>query len=509
MVGIESQYAQTKQLYTGQGNLADSYFKEIYDGLFAGSDNTYSGGDNIANAFDSYFGKIGYSYGSKYYFDATLRADAYSDFGINNRRGYFPGASIGWRISEEDFFKDNISVISDFKLRASYGTVGNSNIRSYAYRTLYGGGQYADLNGFSVYQIGDPNLKWETSKKLDIGVDVTLLRNRITLTADYFKNNINNLILDAPILATVGTPWDPITGNPGPILTTNIGSMWNKGLELTLNTRNIETKDFSWTSNFNITFIKNRVTNTADGTDIIKGINRASVGRTLGVFRLIQWAGVNPETGYAMFYNAAGEKVMYNPGVPASQRWTTPDGSKVVNPVTSNDAQYLDKSGYPTFYGGFNNTFSYKGIDLSIFLQYSGGNYVYNSTRAALLTNSFSNNAEEIKNRWTPNNKNTDIPKLFLSDATSNQASTKWLEKGDFIRAREISLGYNFPSVKQSLGLTSLRLYALVQNAFIITKYKGADPEINTNRDSNINYGTDSRGAPLPRIFMLGLNVGF
>jgi TonB-linked SusC/RagA family outer membrane protein len=509
MVGIESQYAQTKQLYTGQGNLADSYFKEIYDGLFAGSDNTYSGGDNIANAFDSYFGKIGYSYGSKYYFDATLRADAYSDFGINNRRGYFPGASVGWRISEEDFFKDNISVISDLKLRASYGTVGNSNIRSYAYRTLYGGGQYADLNGFSVYQIGDPNLKWETSKKLDIGVDVTLLRNRITLTADYFKNNINNLILDAPILATVGTPWDPITGNPGPILTTNIGSMWNKGLELTLNTRNIETKDFSWTSNFNITFIKNRVTNTADGTDIIKGINRASVGRTLGVFRLIQWAGVNPETGYAMFYNAAGEKVMYNPGVPASQRWTTPDGSKVVNPVTSNDAQYLDKSGYPTFYGGFNNTFSYKGIDLSIFLQYSGGNYVYNSTRAALLTNSFSNNAEEIKNRWTPNNKNTDIPKLFLSDATSNQASTKWLEKGDFIRAREISLGYNFPSVKQSLGLTSLRLYALVQNAFIITKYKGADPEINTNRDSNINYGTDSRGAPLPRIFMLGLNVGF
>lgn len=510
-IGQESQHSEQKQLYTGQGNLADSYFKEIYDGLFAGSDNSYTGGGRTANSFESFFGKVGYNYGSKYYFDATLRADAYSDFGSNNRRGYFPGVSVGWRVSEEGFFKDNVSVISDLKLRASYGMVGNSNIRAYAFRSLYGGGQYGDVNGFGVAQIGDPNLQWEKSKKLDIGVDVTLLRNRITFVADYFHSNIDHLILDAPILATVGTPWDPVTGTVGSILTTNIGSMWNKGLELTVNTQNIVTKDFSWNSSINFTFIKNRVTATADGSDIIKVNNRVSVGKTMGVFKLIEWGGVNPDNGNPMFYNAKGELVMYNldPNVPTARKWTSPDGTKQMAAVTASDAQYADKSGYPTWYGGFNNTFSYKGIDLSILLQYSGGNYVYNATRAALMSNYFQNNLEEIKNRWTPENKNTDVPKLVLADAPTNQASTRWLEKGDFLRAREISLGYTFPGIKEKIGLNSLRLYALVQNAFIITKYKGADPEINTNRESNINYGTDNRGMPLPRIYMVGLNVGF
>ncbi|MGF6850186.1 TonB-linked SusC/RagA family outer membrane protein [Chitinophaga sp. W3I9] len=510
-IGQESQHTEQKQLYTGQGNLADSYFKEIYDGLFAGSENSYTGGGRVATSFESYFGKIGYNYGSKYYFDATLRADAYSDFGSNNRRGYFPGVSVGWRISEEGFFKDNISLISDLKLRASYGMVGNSNIRAYAFRSLYGGGQYGDINGFGVAQIGDPNLQWEKSKKLDIGVDVTLLKNKITFVADYFHSNIDHLILDAPILATVGTPWDPVTGAVGSILTTNIGTMWNKGLELTLNTQNITTRDFSWNSSINFTIIKNRVTATADGSDIIKGNNRVSVGKTLGVFKLIEWGGVNPDNGNPMYYNAKGELVMYNldPNVPTARKWTSPDGTKPMSAVTGSDAQYQDKSGYPTWYGGFNNTFNYKGIDLSILLQYSGGNYVYNSTRAALMSNYFQNNLQEIKNRWTPENKNTDVPKLVLSDAPTNQASTRWMEKGDFLRGREISLGYTFPGIKDKIGLNSLRVYALVQNAFIITKYTGADPEINTNRDSNINYGTDNRGMPLPRIFMLGLNVGF
>lgn len=512
MVGIESQFGQTKQMANGQGNLADSYFKEIYDNLYAGTETSQTGGDNFANAFDSYFGKIGYNYGSKYYFDATLRADAYSDFGINNRRGYFPGASVGWRISDESFFKDHISWISDMKIRASYGLVGNSNIKPYAYKTLYGGGAYADRNGFSLYQIGDPNLKWETSKKLDIGIDMTLLKDRINFTADYFHSNIDNLILDAPILATVGTPWDPATGNPGPILTTNVGSMWNKGIELTLNTRNIDRKDFTWSSSFNVTFIKNRVTATADGSDIIKTNNRAAVNQTLGVFYLIDWGGVDPETGNPMFYNKNHELVMYNPSpdiTDASQRWTTQDGKTKVNPITSADAHYQKKSGYPTFYGGLNNTFTYKGIDLSIFLQYSGGNYVYNGTRANLMSTYFQNNLEDIKNRWTPENKNTDVPKLYMKEGVSTQASTRWLEKGDFLRAREISIGYTFPGIKKQLGVSTLRVYGLVQNAFIFTPYKGSDPEANTNRVSNINFGMDNRAVPMPRTFMLGLNVGF
>lgn len=507
--GVEYQYTQEKQLYTGQGNLADSYFKEIYDGLYAGTENSYTGGNTFANAFDSYFGKLSYSYQSKYYLDASFRADAYSGFGINNRRGYFPGGSVGWRISEEPFFKGKVGFVDDLKLRASYGQVGNSNIGSYAYRTLYGGGQYADVNGFAISQIGDPNLQWERSKKMDFGVDATLLNNRINVTLDYFYSNIDNLVLSVPVLNTTGIPWP--SGTVGSALTTNIGSMWNKGVELTINARTFETKDFTWTTSFNFTYVKNRVTKLADATDILSGNNRASVDRPLGVFQLIRWGGVNPETGFPMFYNKAGDLVMYNPspGVATANRYTTPDGTKVLPAITSNDAVYSDRTGYPTWFGGLDNTFTYKGIDLGIFLQYSGGNYVYNGTRAALMSNYFQNNIEEIKDRWTTKGQQTDVPKLFLRDGISTQASTRWLEKADFLRVREISLGYNFPGVKTRLGLNSLRVYALVQNAYVFTGYKGTDPEANTNRQANIAYGVDSRGVPMPRIYTLGLNVGF
>lgn len=507
--GVEYQYMQEKQLYTGQANLADSYFKEIYDGLYAGTDNTYTGGTAFANAFDSYFGRLSYNYKSKYYFDGSFRADAFSGFGTNNRRGYFPGASVGWRISEESFFKGKVSFVDDLKIRASYGTVGNSNIGSYAYRTLYGGGQYADVNGFAVSQIGDPNLQWETSKKLDIGFDATVLNNRINVTVDYFYNNIDNLVLSVPVLNTTGIPWP--TGTIGSALTTNIGAMWNKGIEATINARTLETKDFTWNTSFNFTYVKNKVTQLADASDLISVNNRASVGKPLGVFQLIRWGGVNPETGFAMFYNKAGELVMYNPdpSLPTPQRYTTPDGTKVVAPITSNDAVYSDKTGYPTWYGGLDNTFSYKGFELGIFLQYSGGNYVYNGTRAALFSNYFQNNLVDIKDRWTTPGQQTDVPKLVMRDGVSTQASTRWLEKGDFLRAREIRLGYNFPGVKTKLGLSNLRVYALVQNAFLITGYKGTDPEANTNRQANIAFGVDNRGVPMPRIYTLGLNVGF
>lgn len=503
MGGVEYQYTQEKQLYTGQGNIADSYFKEIYDGLYAGSDNSYTGGLTFANAFDSYFGRVSYNYKSKYYLDASFRADAFSDFGINNRRGYFPGVSAGWRISDESFFKGHVNFVNDLKIRASYGKVGNSNIPRYAALTQYGGGQYADVNGFSMTRIADPNLQWESSTKLDFGFDATILNNRINIVADYFQNDIDNLILDVPILNTVGIP--------NSTLTTNIGAMWNKGVELTINANTFETKDFTWTTSLNFTYVKNKVTALADATDLISGNNRASIGKSLGVFQLIRWGGVNPETGFPMFYNKAGELVMYNPspGIATADRYTTPDGKERKAVITSNDAQYTDKSGYPTWYGGLDNTFTYKGFDLGIFLQYSGGNYVYNSTRSGLMTNFFNNNLEEIKDRWTTPGQQTDVPKLFLKDAVSVQASTRWLEKGDFVRVREIRLGYNFPGVKSRLGLSSLRVYALVQNAFLITGYKGSDPEANTNRQANIAFGVDSRAVPVPRIFTLGLNVGF
>jgi TonB-linked SusC/RagA family outer membrane protein len=502
--GVEYQYSKRTELYTGQGNLADSYFQNIYDGLFAGTDNSFTGGTANARAFDSYFGRVAYNYAAKYYAEFAFRADAYSGFGINNRRGYFPSGSIGWRIYEENFFKDNVDFVSDLKLRASYGVVGNSEIGPYAARTLYGGGQYADLNGLSMAQIGDPNLQWESSRKLDVGLDAAFLKNRISLIFDYFNNDVDKLVLDAPALRTVGIPNSTVT--------TNIGAMRNSGFEITVNATPVEKKDFVWSTSANFTSIKNKITKLVDGSDIISASNRASIGRPLGVWYMIRWAGVNPQTGYGMFYDKEGNVKMYNPsrGVATADRWTSPDGSTKVSAITAADAVYMEGlTGYPTWYGGWDNTFSYKGFELNIQVQYSGGNSVLNTTRQGMMTNFLQNNITEIEKRWTPENTNTSVPKLFLQDNITTQTSTRWLEKADYLRLKTVTLGYTFPTVREKLGMSNLRLYISGDNLALLTGYSGQDPEINTNRTANIAFGVDSRGVPLPRTFLIGLNASF
>ena len=505
--GLEYQYFKEFQVGLNQGSLADPYFKDIYDGLYAsedenGSPTTTAGGDAFANAFNSYFGTVSYSFKNRYFAEGVLRADAYSGFGINNTRGYFPGGSLGWRISSEDFMKD-IHWINDLKLRVSYGKVGNANVESYASQTLYGSGQYSSSSGLSLIQVGDPNLRWETSNKLDIGFDVSLLKNRINVIFDYFSNNITDLALKAPALRTVGVP--------DAVVTTNIGSMINRGIELTINSTNINKNDFTWRTSFNISYIKNKITKLADGSDIVSNIARASVGKPLGIFYLIRWAGVDQQNGRPMFLDKDGIVKEYNH---ANRSWTLKDGTPTTA-ITGNDAVYADKSGYPTVFGGLDNSFSYKGFELGIFLQYSLGNYVYNGTKQSLMSNFFTNNIEEIKTRWTKPGDITNVPKLYITDNIATQASTRWLERADFLRIREILLAYNFVDISKRLNINTLKVYASIQNAFIFTNYSGQDPEISTNRQNdpavvaNIANGIDSRGVPLSRTITFGINVGF
>jgi hypothetical protein len=284
--------------------------------------------------------------------------------------------------------------------------------------------------------------------------------------------------------------------------------MFNRGIEATITTNNVTTESgFRWTSSFNITAIKNLVTGLNDPADIISGVQRASIGSPLGVYRLIQWAGVNPNNGNAQFLDANNNIKQYNPN---TGTYLTAEGA-ATTPLTQNDAIYMKETGYPTYYGGFDNTFSFKGIELGLFLQYSGGNKIYNATRAGLLTNLYNNNLEEIKDRWTTPGQVTNVPRLYLADNVSQQASTRWLEDGKFLRLRQISLGYNLPkTVYERFGLGNLRIYALVQNAYVWTKYSGTDPEVNSNRNnSNIGYGIDNRSVPQTRSYTLGFNVSF
>jgi TonB-linked SusC/RagA family outer membrane protein len=503
-IGAEYQETRTKRVYSVANDFADPRFQSILDNLYSGT--LTGGGQEFNVGFQSYFARANYNFADKYYASFVIRSDASSVYGTDNQRGYFPSGSVGWRLSQESFLK-NVTFLNDLKVRGSYGLVGNSNgLGSYAARTLIGGGRYADLNGFSPTQVGNSLLKWETSKKLDIGFDAAFVNNRINVTFDFYNTNIDGLALAAPVLRT--------TGIPGASITRNIGSMFNRGVELAINTTNVRTESgFVWSTNFNGSINRNRITALATPNDLISGNQRAQVNNQLGVYYLPQWAGVNPANGNAQFFDANGNIKQFdaaysNNGTTNAGRWLTATG-EVTSGITTADYKYSDKTGYPVFYGGFDNTFSYKGLELGIFLQYSGGNLIYDGYRAALLSTSLQNNIEDIKGRWTTPGQQTDIQKLVLRDVVSGQASTRWLEKGDFLRVRQLSLGYNFQQgVLKSLHLSNLRAYVLVQNLYNFTGYKGLDPEVNSNLQNNIAYGVDGRSLPVPRSFTFGLNLG-
>jgi TonB-linked SusC/RagA family outer membrane protein len=514
--GMEYQHNDFVSLYTGAANFADPFFQYIIDNTYTnvqpGTTTTLNntGGGKTSSGIESYFGRLNYAFNGKYFIEGSFRGDSYSGFGINNRWGYFPSVSAGWEVTKEEFLS-GLAFLNYLKVRGSYGKVGNfgggtaGTGREYASRTLYGGAAYTISTGIGNTQLGNPNIQWESSKKLDFGFDAQFLGGQLGLTFDYFNNNIDNLILEAPVLYTVGIPNASIL--------TNIGGMYNRGVEVTINATPVTSRDFRWTTSFNFTAIKNRVTglipgSTTDVTSTNSTLPRASLDRPLGVFLLPNWAGVDPNTGNPQWYAKDGSIKRFNFGT-TSGTWTDANGNPVAA-LGSDDYVYQEgKTGLPTWYGGWDNTFSYKNFDLGISIMYQGGNYLYNSTRATLLTNFFSNNLAEIKNRWQKAGDVTDIPKLWILDNTSTNASSRFLEKADFLRVRTVSLSYNVQkSLLDKIGIDALRVYAQVFNALTITGYSGADPEVNTNRTDNIALGIDSRNVPQSRTITLGIQLG-
>ena len=510
--GTEYQQNIFNYLYTGAGNFTDPFFTHVIDGAYTntlpGSTTIldFTGGNSSLNGLISYFGRLGYSYANKYFLEGSVRRDGFSGFGANYQFGTFPSVSLGWEASKEKFLQD-INWLNFLKVRGSYGEVGNSRgVGDYASLTLFGGAAYTSLNGLGITQAGNAGLKWETAKKLDIGFDATVVKNKINITADYFRNNIDNLILAAPVLYT--------TGIPNASISTNIGGMYNKGFEATVGSTPYETKNFSWTTSLNFTWISNKVTSLVssnNNADIVSGSNVASVGRPLGTFFLPRWAGVDAQTGNPEWYAKDGSIKRYNFGATGAQLWTDEKGSPVAA-LSSSDYAYSDKSGLPTYYGGWDNTFTYKNFDLGISVVYQGGNYILNSSLAGMLSNFFANNFSVILNRWQKSGDITNVPKLWLADNTANQTSTRFLEKGDFIRFRTVTFGYRLDKGKLgNSGINNIRLYVQAFNPFIITKYSGLDPDVSTSGtiQSNIAAGIDSRATPQVRAFTLGLNVNF
>jgi TonB-linked SusC/RagA family outer membrane protein len=516
LAGNEQQYTYTESWGADRRGQSDVFYDE-YQG---GYNSIVAAGNFLAeNYLVSFFGRLSYNYKRKYIISANVRRDGYSAFGAGNQYGNFAGGGAAWVLSEEDFFKNSGvgKTISNLKFKASYGRVGNNQgINDYAARSLFGSGLYGAEPTLFYGVAANRDLRWETSTKTDLGMEIGFLNNRFTAEFTYYKNVVDDMILAAPQA--------PSRGIPGNSILTNVGKMTNTGFEVQLNAAIVQGKDFQWNSSFNIGTVKNVVNELAAGNadifpDIQAGITERPsiirVGESIGSFYAVPTVGVNPDNGRRLFQLRDGTVVQYNHAAIAAGQpaWTKLDGTPAPRvPDQGRDGVIIGPA-LPKFSGGFDNTFRYKGFDLNVLFFFSGGNYIYNGTKAGLRDQRNWNNSTEVLNRWQKAGDVTSIPRLVFGDNISNGSGlviSENVEKGDFIKARNVAFGYTIPrSLMQRINFSSARLYVSAQNLFTITNYSGFDPEVSTTGNANGNPSVDRNVVPQARTITFGINIGF
>ena len=504
LAGTEASERNNSRWTAQRKDLQDDKFV-VFQGPFSSAT---AGGSLSNNTMVSYFGRINYDYASKYIVSLNYRRDGYSALSEKNRWGNFGGVSAAWRVSEEGFFKPLRNVVDDLKIKGSYGVVGNTDIYDYASKSFYSSYNYGINGTYGLAQIADPNLKWESSEKYSIGFNARLL-DRISVDFDYYYTKSSDLILDVP--------QSPSKGIPGNIITTNAGKMKNSGIELTVSADVIRNSQFTWETSFNITTNKNKVISLADGVEnILKGdnggleiTNITVPGKSIGRLYLYPTAGVDPKSGRRVFITPEGDRtlLMFEKG-----GWFYEDGTEYAGEFEPVDCGNT----LPTWYGGWTNNFKYKGFDLSLFFQFSGGNKIYNGTKASVSDMRYWNNSKDVyKKYWTPERTHAEYPMPIYGDNYSNGSAlpiSDLVERGDYLRLKNVSLGYTFNTKNWSkaVGISALRLYVQAQNLFVITGYSGMDPEILTNVESaTLSGGTDKNTLPQARTYTIGVNLTF
>ncbi len=504
LAGTEASERNNSRWTAQRKDLQDDKFV-VFQGPFGSAT---AGGSLSNNTMVSYFGRINYDYASKYIVSLNYRRDGYSALSEKNRWGNFGGVSAAWRVSEEGFFKPLRNVVDDLKIKGSYGVVGNTDIYDYASKSFYSSYNYGINGTYGLAQIADPNLKWESSEKYSIGFNARLL-DRISVDFDYYYTKSSDLILDVP--------QSPSKGIPGNIITTNAGKMKNSGIELTVSADVIRNSQFTWETSFNITTNKNKVISLADGVEnILKGdnggleiTNITVPGKSIGRLYLYPTAGVDPKSGRRVFITPEGDRtlLMFEKG-----GWFYEDGTEYVGEFEPVDCGNT----LPTWYGGWTNNFKYKGFDLSLFFQFSGGNKIYNGTKASVSDMRYWNNSKDVyKKYWTPERTHAEYPMPIYGDNYSNGSAlpiSDLVERGDYLRLKNVSLGYTFNTKNWSkaVGISALRLYVQAQNLFVITGYSGMDPETLTNVESaTLSGGTDKNTLPQARTYTIGVNLTF
>lgn len=456
-----------------------------------------TGGESFSTgwALVSFLGRANYSIQSKYLFSLSARVDGSSRFSPNNRYGFFPAGSVGWHMSDEAFWPSTL-FITDLKLRASYGITGDQEIGDFQYISFWNPVNYNGMSGLGPRNLADADLRWQSNKMFNIGVDYALWRGRVNGSIEYYQGNKTDLLSD-----------DVISGVTGfSSVTRNYGNIQTNGFELSAQTYIIDTKDFDWSFGLNVSWIHSEVKDLSTDSILLGAYTDLTAthilaeGQAYGSFWGVPYEGVDPETGDPIYTDTNG------------------DGE-----IDDSDAQILGKA-IPDWFGGWNTSLRYKKWDAQIAATFTWGNDVYNMIRSTYQTGGWSdygwdeefflyqvyaNNTHVIDDRWQAPGDETDIPRASLFNYNFYQNSGQAIEDGSHMRIREISIGYTIKPTNAKF-YESLRLYAQVQNAFVFTNYTGFDPEVSsTGGDNPQTAGVDYAAYPQARTIMFGFNFGF
>ena len=469
------------------------------------------GGNSYRWALMSYMARLHYSYDDRYLLTATFRADGSSKFGKDNRFGYFPSFAAAWNIGNEAFMQ-SVKPVSLLKLRAGYGQTGNQNIGAYAFADILsvnGVYNFGSQRGFESnlvnliypYLLSNPSVKWESVEQYNVGLDIGFLQNRIVANLDFYVKNTRDMLTKKPVPQTSGTSleqadWPPV----------NIGKVLNRGFEFTVNTKNF-VGEFKWETSLNMSFNHNEVVSIG-GPEILNGVSLIREGQPINSFYGYELGGIYQTldevfTGPVM-ENRAPDKASHNPyknTSPGDMWFVDVDGNGEINDL---DRTVIGNPS-PDCIFGFNNTFSYKNFDLSIFFQGALGNQVWNGVRASHESmNSTYNQLATTLERWTGEGSSYSMPRAIYADPNNNsRASTRWLEDGAYAKLKNLTFGYTLPEKWiRKAKMKALRLYVSLDNLCTITNYSGLDPEAGL---SGLDYGV----YPSARTYMFGVSVKF
>jgi TonB-linked SusC/RagA family outer membrane protein len=478
--------------------------------------------NELSFRFVSYFGRVNYVYKDKYLLEASLRTDGSSRFGPGNRWGTFPSASVGWVLSEEEFLK-KIPAISLLKLRASYGLIGNAEIGNFNWQKAFtfvgfNAAIFGGVQGGQFTNPGNLNLGWESTTQTNLGLDFSLLDGRISGNFDFYNKVSADLLLDYSL--------GPLFGTINNIMTINLGSVRNRGVEFAITSRNVTKTNFRWSTDFNISHNRNEVLSTYTAPflnypfQVISGPSIAAVGAPLGAYYLPRFAGFDPVTGNELFLER-DRTVFNNTGqtVPTGNLW---DGT-VANNAGNNQFILTDRTPYPTVFGGINNSFQFKQFDFSFLVYYQVGNWIYDQGERAQAYATTSATAGQVlrANVAGIGSLRDELARTegpFRMQWNSNARSfesTRFLHDGSFVRLKNVQLGYNLPTgLAKKIRLRFARAYITAQNLLTFTRFPGWDPEVFRNGGAdgsvaNLSPGVTANDLPQVRTFLFGLNLGF